>query len=122
MAVATGVAVIAGWYAARLPDTAEQTVAVNVLLVAAVIGLLPFGRYAGPRSAAAPAFSAAAVYALVWTPEPDTLPLTWGVVGLAAAVTAASGRALLTPSPPTARSRVATRRRSSGWPPGSWYS
>ena len=95
VAVSAGVAVLAGWCAAHLADTTEQTVAVNVLLVAAVIGLLPFGRYAGPRSAAAPAFSAAAAYALVWEPDPDSLPLTLGVAGLAAAVTAAAGRALL---------------------------
>ena len=95
VAVSAGVAVLAGWCAAHLADTTEQTVAVNVLLVAAVIGLLPFGRYAGPRSATAPVFSAAAAYALVWEPDPDSLPLTLGVAGLAAAVTAAAGRALL---------------------------
>ena len=79
VAVSAGVAVLAGWCAAHLADTTEQLVAVNVLLVAAIIGLLPFGRYAGPRSAAAPVFSAAAAYALVWEPDPDSLPLTLGV-------------------------------------------
>ena len=78
-----------------MADTTEQAVAVNVLLVAAVIGLIPFGRYAGPRSATAPAFSAAAAFAIVWEPDPDSLPLTLGVAGLAAAVTAAAGWALL---------------------------
>lgn len=95
LGVAAGVAVVACWYAAHVPDATEHTLAVNVLMVAAGIGVLPFGRYAGPRSAAAPVFAAAAAYALVWKPDPDSLPFTLGVVGLAAALAAASGRALL---------------------------
>jgi len=95
VAVAAAIAAFAGWYAARLPDGTEQTLAVNVLLVAALLGLLPFGRHARTRSAAAPAFAAAAAYAVAWDPDPATLPITWGVAGLAAAAAAAAGRALL---------------------------
>ena len=53
VAVAAAIAAFAGWYAARLPDGTEQTLAVNVLLVAALLGLLPFGRHARTRSAVA---------------------------------------------------------------------
>ncbi len=95
VAVAAAIAALAGWYAARQPDGTEQTLAVNVLLVAALLGVLPFGRHARTRSSAAPAFAAAAAYAVAWDPDPATLPITWGVAGLAAAATAAAGRALL---------------------------
>jgi len=96
LGVAAGIAVAAGSYAARLPEGTPQTLAVNVLLVAAVVGVLPFGRLAAPRSAVAPAFAAAAAFAFMSQPGPDRLPVTWGVAGLAAAVTAAAGRSLLT--------------------------
>lgn len=93
LGVAAAAAVIAGWYAAHLPEGTEQTLTASVLLASAVLGMLPVGRYAAPRSGAAPAFAAAAAYAFVW--RPDSLPVTWGIVGLVAALTAATGRSLL---------------------------
>ena len=95
LGVAAAAALVGGWHSARLPAGAEQNLVVTLLLVAAVVGVLPLGRYAGQRSAAAPAFAAAAAYALAWQPAAASLPLTCGIVGLSAAVTAATGRALL---------------------------
>jgi hypothetical protein len=43
---------------------------------------------------AAPAFAAAAAFAVVWAPEPQRLPTILGVTALVAAVAAAVGRAL----------------------------
>ena len=65
-----------------------------VLLVAALVGVLPVGRFARPRAVTAPAFAGAAAYALLWDPDPLHLPMIVGGAALAAAVTAAVARAL----------------------------
>lgn len=99
LTVAVAVAVVAGWAATRLPDD-ERWPAVAVLLVAAVLGCLPIGALAVHRVVAAPAFAAAAVLAVVWDPLPERLPMVLGAAALAAAVTAAVGRALSEPGGP----------------------
>ncbi len=71
-----------------------RAVAVGLLLAAAVVGVLPVGRYAAQRVLVAPAFAAAAALPTVWDPTPERLPLVLGTVGLVAAVAAAVGRAL----------------------------
>lgn len=99
LAVAVAVALLAGWAAAQLPGD-ERWPAVAVLLVAAVVGCLPIGALAVHRVVAAPAFAAAAVLAMVWDPLPERLPMMLGAAALAAAVTAAVGRALAEPGHP----------------------
>ncbi|MBM9461693.1 hypothetical protein JK386_17480 [Nocardioides sp. zg-536] len=91
--VAVGVAVAAAWASTRLPAE-DRLSAVAVLLLAAVVGCLPVGRIAEQRVLTAPAFAAAAVFAAVWDPLPERLPMVLGAAGLAAAVCAAVGRAL----------------------------
>ena len=68
--------------------------AVALLLAAAVVGVVPFGRYAAQRVLVAPAFAGAAALPVLWDPTPERLPLILGTVGLAAAIAAAVGRAL----------------------------
>lgn len=99
LAVAVAVAAVAGWAATRLPSD-ERWPAVVVLLAAAVVGCLPVGTLAVHRVVAAPAFAAAGVLALVWDPLPERLPTVLGAAALAAAVTAAVGRALAAPDGP----------------------
>lgn len=99
LTVAVAVAVVAGWAATRLPDD-ERWPAVAVLLVAALVGCLPIGALAVHRVVAAPAFAAAGVLAIVWDPLPERLPMVLGLAALAAAVTAAVGRALAEPGGP----------------------
>jgi len=96
LAVAAVVAALAGWCAAPLP-AGEQWPVVAVLVVAAVAGSLPLGPLRTPRALAAPAFAAAAGFALAWHPAAERLPTTFGVAALCAAVTAAVGRALADP-------------------------
>ncbi|GAA4814933.1 hypothetical protein ACFQ0K_06765 [Nocardioides caeni] len=94
LAAAAGLA--AGWSAAQLPDD-ERWPAVVALLVAALVGCLPFGALAAQRVLAAPALAAAAALALVWDPTPERLPMVIGTMALASSVTAAVGRALADP-------------------------
>jgi hypothetical protein len=95
--LAAALAVLAGWFVTRLdPDGAARDVAVGVLLGSALLGVVPRGRLARERALAAPAFAAAAVLGLVWSPEPEALPTVLGVSALAGAVTAAVARALST--------------------------
>ena len=56
--------------------------------------MLPIGRLSAHRMVAAPAFAAAAAFAVVWAPEPERLPTVVGVAALVAAVAAAVARAL----------------------------
>ncbi|HEY9563597.1 MAG TPA: hypothetical protein VIR30_07485, partial [Nocardioides sp.] len=91
-------AVLAGWLAAGIESPRLFDATVALLGVAALIGVLPFGRHADQRGAVAPAFAASAAFALVWDPSPEMLPLAFGVAGLAAAVAAGMARALGTGS------------------------
>ena len=92
-AVSSGVAVLAGWFSAHSDSSRLTSATVAVLLGAALIGVLPIGRYAAQRAHAAPAFAAAAAFALVWDPDPARLPMVAGLTGLAGAVAAAVARA-----------------------------
>ena len=91
----TGVlALLAGWFGSQVESAQLQQLTVGLLLFSVVVGVLPVGRFAGHRVLVAPAFAAAAVFAVLFDPEPERLPLLLGMVGLAAAVAAAAGRAL----------------------------
>lgn len=91
--VAAVLALLAGWCTAQQPAD-ERTLPVVVLAVAAFLGSLPLGPLTPHRIVAAPAFAAAAAFALAWDPAPERLPTVVGVAALAGAVTAAVGRAL----------------------------
>lgn len=86
MAAAAGV--VAGLLASRADDATWRTPPVALLLLAAVVGVLPWGRLAAPRALAAPAFAGAAAYALAWRPGADQQPAVVAVCGLAVAVAA----------------------------------
>ncbi|HEX6151212.1 hypothetical protein [Nocardioides sp.] len=88
-------ALLAGAFATQAPGELGS-VAVALLAAAVVVGVAPVGRYAGHRVLVAPAFAAAAALPVVWDATPERLPLVIGMVGLAAALTAAVGRALAT--------------------------
>jgi hypothetical protein len=87
-------AVLAGWYAARAGEDTVRTVAVGLLLACALVGVLPVGRHLRQRSAAAPAFAAAAAFAALYEPGIHLLPAILGAAGISAAVVAGIGRAL----------------------------
>jgi len=87
-------AVVGGWCASVLPDGPERTAVLALLLVGVVVGVLPVGRLVAPRVIAAPAFAAGVTFALAWDPQPERLPMVIGVCALAAALAAATGRAL----------------------------
>ncbi len=91
--VAAALALLAGWSTALLPDD-ERTVPVVVLVVAALVGCLPIGPLTAQRVVTAPAFAAAAAFAVLWDGAPERWPTTFGAAALVAAVTAAVGRAL----------------------------
>lgn len=92
--IAVATAVLAAWYAAHTPSVTVRNTAVDVLAGAAVVGVLPFGRFAAHRALAAPAFAAAAGFALAWDPHPERLPTVLGVAALVGAVAAAVARTL----------------------------
>lgn len=92
--VASALAVLAGWYAARTDPSAERTVTIALLMATALLGVLPFGRFAAHRAYAAPAFATAAAFVIVWDPAPARLPMVVGIAALTGAVTAAVARAL----------------------------
>ena len=92
--VAAGAAVLAGWLSAQSGTADLTTPTVLVLLSGTLAGVLPVGRYARLRALAAPAFAAAAAYALLWDEDPLHQPTTVGAAALAAAVTAGVARAL----------------------------
>ena len=85
-----------GWFASRVGglDSVEGQVTVALLGLSALLGVLPLGRLSEHRMVAAPAFAAAAAYAVVWAPGPERLPTIVGVTALVAAVAAAVARAL----------------------------
>jgi len=95
-AVAGATAALAGWFASRVGglDTDEGQIAIGLLGFSALLGVLPVGRLSEHRMVAAPAFAAAAAYAVVWAPEAERLPTIVGVTALVAAVAAAVARAL----------------------------
>ncbi|MEJ7794528.1 MAG: hypothetical protein WKF50_03180 [Nocardioides sp.] len=91
----TGVlALLAGWFGSQVESAQLQQLTVGLLLFSVVVGCLPVGRFAGHRVLVAPAFAAAAAFAVLFDPDPERLPLILGMVALAAAVAAAVGRAL----------------------------
>ena len=92
--VAALVAALAAWYAGRAGDDVVRTVAVGVLLACSIAGVLPLGRHARQRAAAAPAFAAAAAFAALHEPGVHLLPAVLGAAGISAAVVAGIGRAL----------------------------
>ena len=96
-AVAVGVAALAGWFGSRTGglDTGKGQLTVALLALSAFLGVLPLGRWSGHRMVAAPAFAAAAAFAVVWAPEPERLPTIVGVTALVAAVAAGVARALV---------------------------
>lgn len=93
-AVASTLALLAGWFAARLDDSDLRAAAIYLLGGAAAVAVLPVGRFARHRAVAAPTFAFAAAYAAAWAPEPERLPAVLGIAALAAAVTASVARAL----------------------------
>ena len=92
--VASAAAVLAAWYAGRAGDETLRTVAVGILLACALVGVLPIGRHRRQRTAAAPAFAAAAAFAALYEPGAHLLPAILGSAAIAAAVVAGIGRAL----------------------------
>jgi len=93
---AVAVAALAGWFAAHEggPDSPEGRLTIALLALSTLLGVLPVGRFSAHRMVAAPAFAAAAAFAVVFSPEPVRLPTVVGVTALVAAVTAAVARAL----------------------------
>lgn len=91
--VAAGLAGLAGWCAARV-DGSLHLASVGVLVLAALVAVLPVGRFAAYRLPVAPAAAAAAAFAVVWQPEVVLRPTVVGVSALVAALAAAVGRAL----------------------------
>jgi hypothetical protein len=95
-AVVAGIAVLAGWCAGVAPSEEARQATVALLVVGAVVGVAPVGRFAPHRVLAAPAFAAAAAFVVAWDPHPVRLPMVLGVTGMAAALAGATGRALST--------------------------
>jgi len=93
-AIASLAAVLAAWYAGRAGEETARTVTVGVLLACALVGVLPLGRHSRQRSAAAPAFAAAAAFAALYEPGVHLLPAILGAAGISAAVVAGIGRAV----------------------------
>jgi len=71
-----------------------RTATAIVLGAAALLGVLPVGRFLTGRAATAPAFAGAAAYVLAWEPGTDRYPLVVAVAALAAACGAGIARAL----------------------------
>lgn len=92
--LAAGAAALAGWYAARSGSAGQHDLAVGVLVAGALVGVLPFGSHRRSRALAAPAFAAAAAFAMLGQTASERLPLALGICAMAAAVTAAVTRAL----------------------------
>lgn len=92
-AVAAVMGVLAGVLVAGRQDAVHDWV-VGLLTVAALVGVLPLGKYADVRATAAPAFAGAAAYSIAWQPGEAYDALAFGIAGLAAAVAAGVARAL----------------------------
>ncbi|KQY62650.1 MULTISPECIES: hypothetical protein [unclassified Nocardioides] len=89
--LATLAAGLAGLLAAHTESDGLREATLVLLAATAAVGVLPLGRFVDQRAVAAPAFGAAAAWVPAWDPSPSTLPLTFGIAGLGAAVTAAVG-------------------------------
>ncbi|MCD4523456.1 hypothetical protein [Nocardioides sp. cx-173] len=92
--VSAAAALLAGWFASQQEPSDLRTATVALLGGAALLGVLPVGRYAAHRILAAPAFAASAAFVVAWDPAPERLPTILGVAALSAAVTAAVARSL----------------------------
>ncbi|MCR6032468.1 hypothetical protein GGQ22_13610 [Nocardioides sp. zg-579] len=92
--VSSALAGLAGWFAAQAGPGDLRDAAVALLGAAALVAVLPIGRFAGHRAVAAPAFAGAAAFAVLWDPAPERLPTVVGTSALVAAVAAAVARAL----------------------------
>ena len=94
--VAAAAAGLAGWFGSRVGglDSREGRLTVALLVISAFLGVLPVGRLSAHRMVAAPAFAAAAAFAVVWAPGAERLPTVVGVTALVAAVAAGLARAL----------------------------
>ncbi|GAB3762225.1 hypothetical protein FB382_003623 [Nocardioides ginsengisegetis] len=88
------VAVLAAWFAARSGSDAQREATVLLLVAAAVVGVVPLGRYAAHRLLAVPAYAGSAAFVLAWDPQPARIPTVLGVAALVAAVAAAVARTL----------------------------
>ena len=94
MGLAAAAAGLSAWYAALSGNDWLRTVTVGVLMACALAGALPWGRHAQQRTAAAPAFAAAAAYAAFFEPGDHLMGAVVAVGALAAALTAAITRAM----------------------------
>ena len=94
MALAAGAAGLSAWYAALSGNDWLRTVTVGVLMSCALTAALPWGRHAQQRTAAAPAFAAAAAFAAFFEPGDHLMGAVVAVGALAAALTAAITRAM----------------------------
>lgn len=92
--VAVATAALAGWSGAHSGSRPLRDLVVALLVGAAVAGVVPLGRYAGPRALAAPGFAAAAAFVLAWDPDAVRWPTVLGVTALVGAVVAAVARTL----------------------------
>lgn len=92
--LAVGAGALSAWYAALSGAEVLRTVTVAVLMACALGAALPWGRHAQQRTAAAPAFAAAAAFAAFFEPGDHLLAAVVAVGALAAAVTAAITRAM----------------------------
>lgn len=95
LSLAAGAAALSGWYAALSGNAALRTVTVGVLMACALTAALPWGRHARQRTAAAPAFAAAAAFAAFFEPGDQLTGAVVAVGALAAALTAAITRAMV---------------------------
>lgn len=85
---------LAGWFAASTRSDELSGLAVGLLVLGALVGVVPLGRYVAHRALTAPVFAGAAAFAVVWDPAPERLPTVVGTAALVAAVAAAVARAL----------------------------
>lgn len=92
--VCVATALLAGWFAARIPHSGSRDAAIAVLAGAAILAILPVGRFVVHRVPAGPAFAGAAAFAVAWDPAPERLPTVVGIAALVAAVVAAVARSL----------------------------
>jgi hypothetical protein len=76
---------------------------VAVLVAAALLGMLPHGRYAVPRLLTAPCFAGAAAFAWAWDATSGRVPLAVGIASAGVAVGAALARSVASRAEPQLR-------------------